>query len=186
MFASGAANAAAGQGPPWIRRRQQSNATIFYPTRALRYGDRFEVNAHHLSQDNRLMVVPCRPDCAKPNFVLAYPLRFGVQHLRYRSLDTTIFWLERDQIGGPGVRYPDGWTRLALPVSIPRNGDHFLATFDQGTTLSFRTLDASPIAELSYLAHWSRAAAFAQPGLASAAAPRDSPARRRTFHLGDV
>ena len=152
LFASAAANAAAEQGPPVNFTVAKGNATIFYPTRALRYGDRFEVNVHHLNQDNRLMVVPCRPDCAKPNFVLAYPLRFGVQHLRIPISGHYYFWLERDQIGGPGVRYPDGWTRLALPVLDSQGtADHFVATFDHGTTLSFRTLDAYPIAEVANL-----------------------------------
>jgi hypothetical protein len=149
VFFSAAANAAAAQVPPVEFAVAKGNTTIFYPTRALRYGDRFEVNAHHLNQDNRLMVVPCRPDCAKPNFVLAYPLRFGVQHLRIPISGQYYFWVERDQIGGP-----DGWTRFARPVlSSQGTADHFVATFDEGTTLSIRTLDAHPIADLANLTH---------------------------------
>ena len=154
LFSGSAANAAAGQGPSVNFAVAKSNTTIFYPTRALRFGDRFEVNAHHLNEYNRLMVVPCRPDCAKPNFVLAYPLSFGVQHLRIPISGHYYFWLERDQIGGPGVRYRDGWTRLALPVLDSQGtADHFFAAFDKGTTLSFRTLDAHPVAEEVYSAH---------------------------------
>ena len=154
LLSGAAANAARGEGPPVNFAVAKGNATIFYPTRALRYGDRFEVNVHHLYDDNRLMVVPCRPDCAKPNFVLAYTLRFGVQHLRIPISGHYYFWLERDGIGGPGVRYPGGWTRYAMPVlSSQGAADNFVATFDKGTTLSLRTLDAYPVTDLAYLAH---------------------------------
>jgi len=136
VFSGAAANAARGQGPPVNFAVAKGNNTIFYPTRALRYGDRFEVNAHHLYEYNRLMVMPCRPDCEKPNFVLAYPLQFGVQHLRIPISGHYYFWLERDQIGGPGVPYRGGWTRLAMPVvSSQGTADNFFATTGSGCSV---------------------------------------------------
>ena len=124
----------------------KNDATIFYPTRALRKGDRFEVNVHHLRQYNQLMVVPCRPDCKKPDYVYAYPLQFGVQHLVIPISGRYYFWLERDQIGGQGVPTRFGWTRLPLPVLEHESSeDHFLAKFDSGTDLSLRTLYVHPV-----------------------------------------
>ena len=154
VFSSDLAAAAAAVGPPVNFAVAKGDGTIFYPTRALRYGDTFAVTVHHLHEYNRLMVVPCRPSCDKPDFVWAYPLRFGLQHLRIPISGHYYFWLERDQIGGPGVRYRNGWTRLPLPVlDSQESADHFFATFDQGTTLSIRTVDAHPVAELAYLTH---------------------------------
>jgi hypothetical protein len=154
VFSSEAADAAAAQGLPVTFAVAKGDATIFYPQRALRYGDTFIVTAHHLREYNRLMVVPCRPSCEKPNFVWAYPLSFGIQHLRIPISGHYYFWLERDQIGGPGVPYRNGWTRLPLAVLESQlSADHFFASFDQGTTLSIRTLDAHPVTELAYLTH---------------------------------
>ena len=153
-FCNAAAEAAAAQGPPVDFAVAKGDGTIFYPTRALRYGDTFIVTAHHLREYNRLMVVPCRPSCEKPNFVWAYPLSFGIQHLRIPISGHYYFWLERDQLRGPGVLYRNGWTRLPLPVLDSQlSADHFFATFDQSTTLSIRTLDAQPVTELAYLTH---------------------------------
>lgn len=124
----------------------KNDATIFYPTRALRKGDRFEVNVHHLREYNQLMVVPCRPSCSKPDFVYAYPLQFGVQHLVIPMTGRYYFWLERDQIGGQGIPTRFGWTRLPLPVlEQESSADHFLARFDSGTDLSMRTLYVHPV-----------------------------------------
>ena len=124
----------------------KNDATIFYPTRALQKGDRFEVNVHHLRQYNQLMVVPCRPNCKQPDYVYAYPLQFGVQHLVIPISGRYYFWLERDQIGGQGVPTRFGWTRLPLPVlEHVTSEDHFLAKFDSGTDLSLRTLYVHPL-----------------------------------------
>ncbi len=123
----------------------KSDPTIFYPTRALRKGDRFEVKVHHLREYNQLMVVPCRPNCLKPDFVYAYQLQFGIQHLVIPISGRYYFWLERDQIGGKGIPTRFGWTRLALPVLEQESReDHFLARFDSGTDLSMRTLYVHP------------------------------------------
>ncbi|MGH8252622.1 MAG: hypothetical protein ACRES2_01195 [Steroidobacteraceae bacterium] len=154
VCAGPAADCAAAQGPPVNFAIAKGDGTIFYPTRALRYGDMFAVTAHHLNEYNRLMVVPCRPSCEKPNYVLTYTLRFGLQHLRIPISGHYYFWLERDQIGGPGVPYRNGWTRLPLPVlDSQTSADHFLAAFDKGTTLSIRTIDAHPVEEVAYLMH---------------------------------
>ena len=140
--------AANGPGPPVNFAVLKNDPTIFYPTRALQKGDRFEVNVHHLREYNQLMVVPCRPDCRKPNFVYAYPLRFGIQHLEMPISGRYYFWLERDQIGGKGIPTRFGWTRLPLPVlEQESHEDHFLARFDSGTELSMRTLYVHPAVE---------------------------------------
>ena len=146
--------ASASTGPPVEFAVAKGDGTIFYPTRALRYGDTFAITAHHLNEYNRLMVVPCRPSCEKPDFVLAYSLRFGLQHLRVPISGHYYFWLERDQIGGPGVPYRYGWTRLPLPVlDRQQSPDYFFATFDRGTTLAIRSVDVHPVTEIAYLAH---------------------------------
>jgi hypothetical protein len=146
--ATPAAAAPAAQGAPVNFAVLKNDATIFYPTRMLRKGDRFEVNVHHLREFNQLMVVPCQPSCAKPNFVYAYPLQFGIQHLVIPISARYYFWLERDQIGGTGIPIRFGWTRLPLPVLEQQaTADHFLAKFDGGTDLSLRTLYVHPLAE---------------------------------------
>lgn len=148
------ANASPSTGPPVEFAVAKGDGTIFYPTRALRYGDTFAITAHHLNEYNRLMVVPCHPSCEKPDFVLAYTLRFGLQHLRVPISGHYYFWLERDQIGGRGVPYRYGWTRLPLPVlDRQQSPDHFFATFDRGTTLAIHSVDVHPVTEVSYLAH---------------------------------
>jgi len=150
--ASHSAGAATLQGGPVHFAVSQNDSSIFYPTRALRKGDRFEVNVHHLYEYNRLMVVPCHPNCTKPDFVFAYPLRFGVQHLVIPITGHYYFWLERDQIGGPGIPYRFGWTRLPLPVLEQQvTEDHFLAKFDHGTDLSLRTLYVHPMDETEFV-----------------------------------
>lgn len=133
--------APSGPGPPVNFAVLKADATIFYPTRALQKGDRFEVNVHHLHEYNQLMVVPCRPNCRKPDFVYAYPLQYGIQHLVIPISGRYFFWLERDQIGGKGIPTRFGWTRLALPVlEQEATENHFVAKFDSGTDLSLRTL----------------------------------------------
>ena len=127
-----------------------SDAAIFYPTRALRKGDRFEIKARHLHEYNRLMVVPCLPSCLKPDFVYAHPLQFGVQYLDIPISARYLFWLERDQIGGPGIPYRYGWTRLPLPVLTEQAmANHFVAQFDSGTELSLRPLFVQAAAEVA-------------------------------------
>ena len=148
------ANASPSTGPPVEFAVAKGDGTIFYPTRALRYGDTFAITAHHLNEYNRLMVVPCHPSCEKPDFVLAYSLRFGLQHLRVPISGHYYFWLERDQIGGRGVPYRYGWRREPLPVlDRQQSPDHFFATFDRGTTLAIHSVDVHPVTEVAYLAH---------------------------------
>jgi hypothetical protein len=161
VWTSGAAADAIPQGAPVAFAVSKSDPSIFYPTRALRKGDLFEVNVHHLHEYNRLIVVPCSPSCVKPDFVYAYPLSFGIQHLVIPISAHYYFWLERDQIGGPGIPYLFGWTRLPLPVLEQQAADnHFLAKFDRGTDLSLRTL-------------------YLHPTVDSEAAPYDTSARER-------
>ncbi|MGH8123812.1 MAG: hypothetical protein ACREPT_13705 [Rudaea sp.] len=144
------ATGAAAQGPSVDFAVAKGDSTIFYPTRVLRKGDRFEVNAHHLQDYSRLMVVPCHPDCANPNFVLVYQLRTGIQHLRIPSTGNYYFWLERDQFGGNGIAYRDGITRLPLPVLEQQADENrFVAKFDDGAELSLRTLYTHPLAEIA-------------------------------------
>ena len=148
LVSSLSTNAAFAQGLPVDFAVAKGESTIFYPIRTLRKGDRFEVNVHQLHEYNRLMVVPCHPDCANPDFVFAYPLRTGIQHLRIPSSGHYYFWLERDQIGGNGIPYRNGVTRLPLPVLEQQaSEDHFVAKFDNGTELSLRTLYTQPLAE---------------------------------------
>ena len=143
-----AAAAPTAPGPPVNFAVLDSDAAIIYPTRALRKGDRFEIVARHLHQYNGLMVVPCLPNCLKPTFVYAHPLSFGIQHLEIPISAHYVFWLERDQIGGPGIPYRHGWTRLPLPVlAQQQTADHFTAQFDSGTELSLRALYLQAAAE---------------------------------------
>ena len=142
------ADSAFAQGAPIDFAVSKADSTIFYPTRMLRKGDRFEVNAHQLHEANRLMVVPCHPDCMNPDRVLAYNLRNGIQHLRIPTTGHYFFWLERDQIGGNGIPYRNGVTRLPLPVLEQQTSqDRFAAKFDSGTELSVRTLYSHPLPE---------------------------------------
>jgi hypothetical protein len=146
--AGAAAAAPVVPGPPVGFAVLASDAAIFYPTRALRKGDRFEINARHLHQHNRLMVVPCLPNCLQPTFVYARPLNFGIQHLVIPISARYVFWLERDQIGGPGIPYRHGWTRLPLPVLAQQaTAEHFVAQFDRGTELTLRALFVQAAAE---------------------------------------
>lgn len=117
-----------------------SNPAIFYASRPLRKGDRFEVNAHNLRGFQSLVVVPCHPDCVNPNYTFAYPLHAGIQHLRIPSSGQYYFWLQgksRDE-----YRVFRG---AAVPVLLPITEssaapDRFSAAYASGTELRMRAL----------------------------------------------
>lgn len=126
----------------------KQDPSIFYPTRLLRKGDRFEINVHQLHDYNSLIVVPCHPDCSKPDFALAYPLHAGIQHLRIPTTGQYYFWLQRSDRTARVVHNGQRESRTALPVLDSQfAADKFVATYDRGTVLSMRTLYARPVAE---------------------------------------
>ena len=130
-----------GDGPPVQFAVAHGDGSIFYPTRQLRYGDRFEVKAHKLSDYNVLVVVPCHPDCLKPDAMYAYPLSVGSHQLQLPMSGHYMFWLERDHIGGEGIAWRFGVVRSPLKVlDYKVSDDSFSGTFEGGAELSVRTL----------------------------------------------
>ena len=117
-----------------------SNPAIFYASRPLRKGDRFEVNAHNLRGFQSLVVVPCHPDCVNPNYSFAYPLRTGIQHLRIPSSGQYYFWLQ-----GKSRNEYRVFRGAPVPVLLPiaessAAPDRFSASYASGTELSMRAL----------------------------------------------
>ena len=134
------------QGPPVEFAVAKNDTSLFYVTRELRKGDRFEVRAHNLHQTNNLIVVPCHPSCENPNFAYAYQLQPGIQHFRIPSTGEYYFWVERDQIGGNGIPYRYGFTRLPLAVTSAQSTENnFVAQFDGDTEMSIRALYTRPL-----------------------------------------
>jgi hypothetical protein len=130
-----------GDGPPVHFAVARGDGSIFYPTRQLRYGDRFEVKAHKLSDYNVLIVVPCHPDCLRPDAMYAYPLSVGNHQLQLPTTGHYMFWLERDHIGGEGIAWRFGVVRSPLKVlDYKVSDDNFSGTFEGGAELSVRTL----------------------------------------------
>ena len=130
-----------GDGQPVKFAVARGDGSIFYPTRTLRYGDRFEVRAHKLRDYNVLVVVPCHPDCQRPDFMYAYPLTVGSHQLRLPTSGHYLFWLERDHIGGEGIAWRYGMVRSPLKVlDYKVEDDLFSGTFEGGAELSVRTL----------------------------------------------
>ena len=130
-----------GDGPPVQFAVARGDGSIFYPTRTLRYGDRFEVKARKLSDYNVLVVVPCHPDCLRPDAMYAYPLSVGNHQLQLPTSGHYMFWLERDHIGGEGIAWRFGVVRSPLKVlDYKVSDDYFSGTFEGGAELSVRTL----------------------------------------------
>ena len=141
--AIGASQAMPPDGAPVHFNVATSDGHIFYSTRVLQKGDRFEVKAHHLSDYSRLIVVPCRPDCANPELAYSYWLRFGNQQLQVPVTGQYVFWLERVHSGGSGI--PIGGGDRRSPLLIERSddrGDLFAARFEGGAQVWLRTLYA--------------------------------------------
>ena len=116
---------------------------MFYTTRALQKGDRFEVKAHHLQDYARLVVVPCRPGCDHPDIAYSYVLQSGNQQLQVPMSGQYMFWLERIRINGGGIPIREGWTRTPLKVEVSDDrGDLFAARFEGGAEVWLRTLDS--------------------------------------------
>jgi len=130
-----------GDGAPVRFAVARGDGSIFYPTRQLRHGDRFEVKAHKLNDYNVLVVVPCHPDCLKPDAMYAYPLTVGNHQLALPTSGHYMFWLERDHIGGEGIAWRFGVVRSPLKVlDYKVSDDNFSGTFEGGAELSVRTL----------------------------------------------
>jgi len=137
-----------GDGAPVQFAVARGDGSIFYPTRTLRYGDRFEVKAHKLRDYNVLVVVPCHPDCLRPDALYAYPLSVGNHQLQLPTSGHYLFWLERDHIGGEGIAWRFGVVRSPLKVlDYKVSADYFSGTFEGGAELSVRTLmrHATPV-----------------------------------------
>jgi hypothetical protein len=135
-----------GGGEPVRFEVARGDATVFYATRTLRYGDRFEVKAHKLHDSSVLVVVPCLPNCERPDFAYAYHLSSGNQQLQIPSTGHYFFWVESDHIGGKGIAWRYGVRRQPLAVREAHSSDDlFTATLDEGVELSVRTLAAHPL-----------------------------------------
>jgi hypothetical protein len=104
------------------------------------------VNVHQLHDFNKLIVVPCHPDCGNPDFAIAYTLHTGIQHLKIPSTGQYYFFFERAKRYDLIVRNGQPDTRVLLPVLESQSKpDSFVANFDRGTVLSMRTLNTRPL-----------------------------------------
>ncbi|MFT3792624.1 MAG: hypothetical protein QM741_16505 [Rudaea sp.] len=122
-----------------------SNPAIFYASRPLHKGDRFEIDAHNLSGFQSLVVVPCHPDCENPSYTFAYPLSTGIQHLRIPSSGQYYFWLQgksRDEYRSFRGKAVQTLLPIARSSVAP---DRFSATYTSGTQLSLRALLTHPV-----------------------------------------
>jgi hypothetical protein len=141
-----ATTARAERAPPVDFAVAKQDASIFYSTRWLRKGDRFEVNVHQLHDFNKLIVVPCHPDCGNPDFAIAYNLHAGIQHFQVPTTGQYYFFLQRSTRPDLIVRNGQTDTRVLLPVLASESTpDRFIANFDRGTVLSMRTLYTRPL-----------------------------------------
>jgi hypothetical protein len=117
-----------------------SNPAIFYASRPLRKGDRFEINAHGLSGFQNLVIVPCNPSCENPNYSFAYRLRAGIQHFRIPVSGQYYFWLQgksRDEYRSFRGNAVEKLLPIARSTVAP---DRFSATYASGTQLNMRAL----------------------------------------------